>query len=644
MSRLPKKAIVLAAGFGTRMLPLTRDVPKPLMPLWGVPMIDHALGLLAGWGVTDVLVNLHHKAHDVLAHVMGRPRSCPRICLSFEPDILGTGGALRKAEWFPDEDPFWLLNADVAADLDPRPLCRAFQAGKTLAALWLHPLKGPLTVEMQGGFIESFRSARPRSAGTYTFCGLHLVSPAILDREDGYLPAAGPASIVTAYERAMEDGWKIAGVCVEDSYWADVGTPAQYLEAHGDLLKRLRDGARGGRLAGQDAVRRMKSLRKVEGFAAVSEAAAVSPSARIRDSVVWSGASIGARARLDGVIVGRGVRIEGAGRYVAMKAVDALDEAEQVAVRSLGWPLERVLAMPLGPRGSARTFTRLESDGRRVMLVRYDPGRLENALYAGHARFLAKVGLRVPAVLMHDPAACLTVFEDLGDESLLAIAKRAEKNQIERLYRRVLEDVARLHVGGTRMARARGLRVVPSFRPVLYRWEHEYFIEHMLRGRCGLPAAAAEPMRKDLWTVARRLMKAPRVLLHRDLQSSNILIAEGRPGYIDFQGMRYGPAVYDLASLLCDPYVSLPEDLQERLVDFYAVRNPSADAGRLFWLGAVQRLAQAMGAFARLGALADTRSFGRHIPPAVRMLRRALARVEGLPALKCWADGAFGDQ
>jgi mannose-1-phosphate guanylyltransferase len=249
--RPPKKAFILAAGFGTRIRPLSRDLPKPLMPLWGHPVLEHLLRLLRDWGVRDVLLNLHHQAGELVRFATGCPVPPLRLNFSFEPEILGTGGALRRAAWFLEEQPFWLVNADIAADLDPSPLVRAFARPNTLATLWLHPTLGPRTVVVKNGRVVGFRAPHPGSAGTCTFCGLHLVSPRILD----YLPREGFAGIIPAYERALTRGERIAGVCVPESFWADLGTPRHYLEAHAHNRGLCRARARcppGGRRAPQE--------------------------------------------------------------------------------------------------------------------------------------------------------------------------------------------------------------------------------------------------------------------------------------------------------------------------------------------------------------------------------------------------------
>jgi hypothetical protein len=140
---------------------------------------------------------------------------------------------------------------------------------------------------------------------------------------------------------------------------------------------------------------------------------------------------------------------------------------------------------------------------------------------------------------------------------------------------------------------------------------------------------------RDLESVADRLAGTPQVLVHRDLQSSNILWHEGGPVFVDFQGMRLGPAAYDLASLLCDPYVMLPVRTQSRLLEYYARRTGCPEqVVDVFWSAAIQRLAQALGAFGRLSAVPETSSFARHIRTGLVMMSRALDRLGGLDKLR----------
>lgn len=616
----PRKAFVLAAGYGTRMLPLTRTVPKPLLPFWGRPLIVRTLEMLRDWGVREVCINLHHLPGAVIDHLAMNPVRGLAIGYSREETILGTGGALPHARWFVTgagdapgagkDEPFWMVNADVVMRLDPAPLLRAF--GKSgLAACWLHGSRGPRTVEMSRGLIRNFRSRCAGTDGTYTFCGVQLLSPRMLD----FLPPGGFSTLVEGYEAAMKSGCQIAGLEIPDSFWADVGTPQQYLAAHAEFRRARRFVSRGGNVK-------------------------VARGARLANSVIWSGARIGPRAVIKHSIVGNDCTVDfpvvGA---LALRAGDALAPPELALLKKAGWS-EEATAIPLGPRGSNRAFTRVWRGGtsspRSAILVHYDPVRVENPLYASHARFLAAAGFPVPKILADDPATCVTLLEDLGDDSILSVLRNAKEAEIEKVYRRVLDAVLVLHGEVSRRARRKRLKMVPSFRPRLYQWERDYFAEHMLEKRLGLPPETVASIKADLRTIGRRLLHAPLVVVHRDLQSSNVILKRGRPRFIDFQGMRWGPAAYDLASLLCDPYMELSEPLQLRLLDRYAEKAGDPTIRDLFWLAAIQRLAQALGAFAKLGAAHGTHEFAGHIPTALRMLSRALSHVQGLPHLRAW--------
>ena len=603
----PRRAFVLAAGLGTRMRPLTTALPKPLLPFWGRPLLFSLLDRLQRWGVREVLINLHHQPDIIRTVVAAEGFRGLDITYSHEPVILGTGGALVRARAFLDQ-PFWMVNADIAFDLDPVPLLARHARGRPLATCWLHGSRGPRTVEMQRGLITNFRSKRAATPGTYTFCGLQLLEPRILDflpREEQFI------TIVDAYEAGRRAGEKIAGVDVPDAFWADLGTPAQYLRAHAEA-----------RPVGRGPWR------------ALGREVKIAAGATVENSVLWDGAQVARGAVVRDAIVGCDARVTGAVSGIALRIGDGLEPVEQALLKRAKWPAT-ALARPLGARGSARSFTRVQDAERSAILIHYSPERHENTLYALHARFLARCGFPVPRVLADDPRGCVTLLEDLGDASVLNTWRGAEPAAQRAGYRKVLDAVLTLHGKATRAAVQQRIELGPAFRPRLYRWEREYFAEHMLQKRLGLDAAKVAAVLRELCGIGRLLLRAPPVLVHRDLQSSNVILQGGRPYFIDFQGMRLGPAVYDLASLLADPYMELDEAVQVDLLDYYAQRAGDAAAiHALFWPAVVQRLAQALGAFARLGAQRDTASFAQHIDPAWRMMARALAHLRGRPALR----------
>ena len=425
--KMPRKAIVLAAGFGTRMSPLSRQCAKPLMPLWGKSVLQHVLELLGSWGVEEVALNGHHLPEQLLAFVLRQPVPGMRINLSYEPEILGTGGALRALSWFFDGEPIWMMNADVAADLDPRPLVDDFAKGRKLASLWLYGDAGPCSVEMNRNRVRNFRSRRAGSKGTYTFTGLHLLSADVLP----FLPASGFSTIVDAYEKGMDNGLTVGGVHVPGAYWRDLGSPEDYILAHREIRARARAGMAGARLydASFDLDRQALRARgvRIKGFVSMGEGVNISPGATVKDSVLWEGATLGSRARVTRAAIAEGTTVRGNVENLAAPAELALDEPQQDALRSLGMDPERATWSLIGARGSQRTFSRVSCGHRSAILVRYSREREENLFYASHARFLKKVGFPVPAVLVDRPRQCLTLLEDLGGVSLEDTIPRVSK-------------------------------------------------------------------------------------------------------------------------------------------------------------------------------------------------------------------------
>lgn len=633
----PQKAIILAAGLGTRMFPLSLDTPKPMMPLWGKPIIAHLLAMLARWGVKEALINLHFHPTPICDYLKRHPAAV-KIAFSFEPEILGTGGALRRAAWFLDAGPFWLINADIAADLNPRPLLEMFAPKQTMAVLWMEAQRGPRTVEIKRGNIVNFQSSRPGTAGTYTFCGLQLVAPALLE----FMPAEPFFSIIEAYQTALKAGRRISGVCVPESYWSDLGTPETYLQAHAELRERHQRHEPGRWLFDPRQAQHARRLKAqgvvVRGFASIAASAVIQPGAVLENAVIWRNAVIGPQAVIQDAIVGSECEISGRVRRLAVKPFLPAAHPDlqlNTALARLKLAAAKTAIMPFEPRGSARSFTRIIGGRQRYIMIRYSRERYENCLYARQAGFLSKLGLNVPAIIADYPQQQFILSQDLGDLSLQKKAAAELRSELIKDYRRVLRAAVILHQRGARRAEKERLPMVAPFSPDLYRWEREFFGRHFLAPYLQLAQPEIDRLLADLAGVGRRLNQERPVLIHRDLQSSNIIFFRHKPFFIDFQGMRLGPAAYDLASLLCDPYINLTLAEQTGLLDRYnrLIGWPGRVATDIFWLAAIQRLCQALGAYGRLAANNETRRFAQYIPPAVLMLRRALEQAGISPQL-----------
>jgi hypothetical protein len=310
------------------------------------------------------------------------------------------------------------------------------------------------------------------------------------------------------------------------------------------------------------------------------------------------------------------------------------------ARESLGLPQSVSIALaPLNKRGSDRSYFRLSwpPEGSAV-LVRYDPVRPENACWADIALFLAGLGVPVPRLLRHDPETCLVLMEDLGDTDLASFANIDWETR-GALYRKTLLAAHRLHSFPPAEFPSGRIKLMDAFGPDLYRWERGYFMEHFVRGVCGidLPATLAAGLEGELSGLAERLAACPQCLVHRDLQSQNVMVRGGEPVLIDFQGMRLGCAFYDLGALLCDPYVGIPEERREELLSFYyglsGTERDRAAFQDAFWEASAQRLMQALGAFGFLGLKKDLPAFLHHIPSGLANLILATTRAGSLPIL-----------
>lgn len=299
---------------------------------------------------------------------------------------------------------------------------------------------------------------------------------------------------------------------------------------------------------------------------------------------------------------------------------------------------EAIRVEPLEKGGSDRKYYRIRMpDLTSMILVKYGGHLEENRHYVAIAQFLDAEEIRVPRIYFHDESEGLIWMEDLGEVDLWA--HRDDSWQCRRdLYRSALEQAARLHSLAYPATGMELLQLQKEFNAELYRWEQDYFFDNCLNLFFKVEPDTIAHHRNSpaLQKIADELASFPRVLVHRDFQSQNIMIKDGDAYLIDFQGLRPGLAQYDLASLLYDPYVSLEPSQRAELLDGYMKDTGVADAGsfrRLFDLCVMQRLMQALGAYGFLGLVKERTHFLRNIPAAMTSLEEVLRRIPGLQDL-----------
>ena len=295
---------------------------------------------------------------------------------------------------------------------------------------------------------------------------------------------------------------------------------------------------------------------------------------------------------------------------------------------------------PFEGRGSDRTFFRLKWNRKgSAILIHYDPKRVENTYYTDIAVFLRDIDVPAPRLIRHDLTCCFIVMEDLGDTDLWSLRKTPWETR-RALYQKTLTIVHRLHSFPEKDFPSARVRLMEGFGPDLYRWERNYFSDHFVRDVCGieLEPSFERGLEVELSSLAERLAGTMRCLVHRDLQSQNVMIRDGEPFLIDFQGMRFGSPFYDLGSLLCDPYVNLSGSERDELLSFYyGLSKWNLDRAffqNTFWEASAQRLMQALGAYGFFGLKKGLKTFLEHIPAGLRNLQCAASHVASLTQLR----------
>jgi NDP-sugar pyrophosphorylase family protein len=241
------KAMILAAGLGTRLRPLTNDRPKALVEVAGRTLLEITLARLRTFGVSEVIVNVHHFADLVIAYLKAHDNFGMRIEVSREDVLLDTGGGLKKATWFFLEDsargdePFLLHNVDVITTIDLAKMAQAHKANQALATLAVQKRESSRQL-----LFDEHKQLCGRCAGRdkepeivcpsprlepLAFSGIHIISPRLLPM----LPEDAVFSVITSYLRLAARSEKIQAFRADDYYWRDLGKPADLEQASRDL-------------------------------------------------------------------------------------------------------------------------------------------------------------------------------------------------------------------------------------------------------------------------------------------------------------------------------------------------------------------------------------------------------------------------
>lgn len=316
------KAMILAAGFGTRLRPLTDKVPKPMVPILNRPILEHSIHLLRTHGIHDITVNLHHLPEMIKDHFGDGKDFGVQLHWSHEPEILGTAGGIKKAQEFLDGEAFLVINSDVVVDIDLSKVIAFHKAQGS--ALTLVVREGdspeqcdPIEVDDNDRIVHMVGTSSmnlPDDTTRVLFTGIQVMEPGIFDRipENKFY-----GTTTDVFPGMLEDELPMFAYWHSD-YWKDIGTIQSYLDVHKDLLDGRMEGGLpietndppSGHLTqpvfiGKNC--KIADTANIGPYAVLGDGCIVKDHAVIEHSICWNDVTLGKNSHIRRSVLGNGV-------------------------------------------------------------------------------------------------------------------------------------------------------------------------------------------------------------------------------------------------------------------------------------------------------------------------------------------------
>jgi hypothetical protein len=314
---------------------------------------------------------------------------------------------------------------------------------------------------------------------------------------------------------------------------------------------------------------------------------------------------------------------------------DSIEELFNKLSRRISLSTGKITIEPIKGGGSDRCFYRILYSDETVILMTGTCEKSDLRSYLEINKFLFAKGIGVPEIIAYDLETESALLEDLGGDTLYTqLVQEKNSKRINSLYGKAIEALAEMQVKGKE-----GMNECPVLRERIFdhkrlRWETEYFKTSFLKRYCSIELKNEAQLEKEFEELAHSLASEPLFFMHRDFQSQNLHLKEGRIRIVDFQTAHQGMLHYDLASLLRDAYIYLPEEVQIKLLQHYVdclkgqwkLKVDDEEFVEKFYLAGLQRNMQALGAFAFLTLEKGKKEFASHIPTALTHLNNALER------------------
>ena len=528
------KAMILAAGFGSRLKDITVDIPKPLVDVGdSKKIIDIVVDNLLDARIDEIAVNLHYKG-DIVKNYLREKYPEIKWRFYFEKEILGTGGGLYNAkDFFIDCNEFVLINSDIMIFSDIKKFIRKHRENKTVSSLVLfenqNDKRGVYYIKNRVSGFSQDKIDNYENIKTGTFTGIHIINNKIFDYINNYLKKNREKkfSIINIYKHMIKTGKKVGAIETKD-YWRDLGT--------------------------------IESLK------------------------------------------------EGRKEYIAFNTVK----------KEFGEKVKTIKKTFQG--GSNKRIFRVETEKNSKIIIFSKPEEIKSI--SAISIFFQNKKYPIPKIIKNSKE--WIIMEEGGKLSLLDIVNKYKKENrfpIEYYKKAIdcLDELARIDI---KKFPVKSLYQTAYFDLENIKFDINYFNRYYFK------KLSEEEIDTLADKIYKDLKKCPVSIIHRDYQSTNILInGDNELRIIDFQTMRLGPIVYDLASLIFDSYIPFDKKTINTLIDyFFSLENFKNLDKKVFWTAAFIRILQNLGAFGKLGE--NNRFFHSKIEEAEKRLKYILQKTD----------------
>lgn len=596
------KGFILCAGLGKRLRPITEEIPKPLLPVLGKPLVESIIEKLKEAGILEIGINLHWKP-ELLKRFFKKFEREFDFHFFYEKNLLDTGGALKNAKKFLKSTSFIVINSDIIFDFPLKDLIDFHKKNKNFGTLLItdNSKSNNLKISKEGKLLSI---SKKFSKNLKTFAGIAVYEPEILNFMEKEI-----FSIKETWLEAIKKGLNLNTFYIEPEKWKECGSIESYVK---NLIFFLKKNGEKNFISQEANIENLN----LEGFNII-ERGAVLKNIKLKNSIVLP--EVHLKENKSFKILGKNFELKILRNYfkeIILSKDKFLREFTQK---------NYIFLKPIYGSGSTRNFYSFQ---KKYIFLKSSKEDKEFERLIKLNKLFSKHKIPVPEILKYSSRDKLLIMKNCGNYSLYDFSKFLSKEDLKRIYEKILEKIAILH-----KIKLKNKEIFKNhqFSREYFLWESNYFYENFLKNYLKIKKNY-NFFKDDFEKLAKISSSFEWRVIHRDLQSQNILVNKSQITFIDFQSSRLGPPSYDISSLLWDPYLIIPDGLRVDLLNFYRKEMGEflpKDFEESLRFVRCQRHFQALGAYGFLGIVKGKKNFLKYIKPCLYYLKKELGELDG---------------